>query len=266
MRIFIAHGENACGTCTDHRHALVHSLADRCNVEFGISLCRVDEAVRDLGNTAAALFLEKVHTISDGIEHCHKILAELRIVVVHIAAMEIGHIIFEATLVGSLCAHPFFESLARIFGECTVLVDSQHTMHGGLHRCKTKHEIHHRCHFRGAATHEIGACQKAVAQLGRRLVVAYAGGLYYVADTHVIGARHLAPLAVEAVFEGVVVEIGIFQAIALAVGAGLLRSRICSIDSSHGAVHRADGALYALFEIVGAYIFNLIFHCRDSLR
>jgi hypothetical protein len=80
----------------------------------------------------------------------------------------------------------------------------------------------------------------------------YAGLLDEVCDAYTGGACNLAPLAVEAVFEGFVEEYAVLETIALAVGAGTLGAGIIWIVGHYGTYRLAKGAFLALLEIVCA--------------
>ena len=251
--VFVAHREAACRRGGEHLVAARHGLADGAQVVLAVAGGLVDAAVGDLGHSAAPLAVEQPDAPAQRVEHLHQVLAELRVVVVDIAAVEIRHEFVEALLLLlGLAAEPRLEPHRRVLGERATAVDLQHLVHQEFHRLEAEREVHHRGHARGHAAHEVGVAEHRVAQRGPRVGVFDAGGLDDVADLDVVGAGHLAPLAVEAVFQRLVVEIGPLEAVSLAVGTGLLRAGVVGIDGRDGAVDRADGALYARLEIVVA--------------
>ena len=65
---------------------------------FSMFLGAICKSICNHGHTATFFLVEKVDAIAESIHHGHKILSELRIVVIDIAAMEICYLILELGL------------------------------------------------------------------------------------------------------------------------------------------------------------------------
>ena len=80
--------------------ALSNSFAHRLHVHLALALCLLWHTVGDECHTAAFLFLEKMHTIAHSIHHLNEIFAQLWIVIVNVAAMEVAHVLAILALLG----------------------------------------------------------------------------------------------------------------------------------------------------------------------
>ena len=108
--VFVADCETAGGGCEHHIAAVAHGFANGAQVYFGIARGILDTAVGDLCHSTAFLLFEKAHAYSHRIEHFYEIHAQLRIVVVYITSVEIGHMAAEFLLLGlGMFAEPGFE-------------------------------------------------------------------------------------------------------------------------------------------------------------
>ncbi len=258
MGIFIAYGEAACRGSEQHVESVVHSLADGAQIEFGVACGLIDAAVGNLGHTAALLPGQKPHTDADGIEHSDEVLPQLREIIVDVAAVEVGRLAgIQRLCPRCLAAIPGLEACRGVLRECAVPVDAHRGIHQILHRVQPEGEIHQWSEGRCHRSHEVGIGQHGVAQRRAALGIFDAGGLDDIAYAHIVGTCHLASFAVETVFECFIIEEWLLQPIALAVGTGLFRTGIIGIDGCHRAVDGADGAFYARFEIIVAYVLLL---------
>ena len=155
---------------------------------------------------------------------------------------------------------PGLESFGGVFRERAAVVDLQHLVHDEFHGAQAECEIHQRGHRRGHGAHGVGVGEHRVAQRRSSFGIFYPGRLYDVADLHIVGACHLAALAVEAVFQRLIVEIRAFEAVALAVRTGLFRPRVVGVDGRDRTIDRAYGAFDTRLEIVVAYVLLLEVH------
>ena len=222
-------------------------------------------AVGDEGDAAAALLVQQADAHAQGIEHLHQVLAQLREIVIHIAAVEIGHLLGENRLLLGPALEPALETAGDIGRERPALVHLQEGVQGRFGDGHPRDAVHHGRERTGQRAHEIRGGQDAVPELGLGLVVLDAGRLDEVRHVHAGRAGYLAAFAVEAILERIIEEIRILQAQALTVGAGLLGAGIQRIHLQHRAVRRTDGALHALLEVVlGDGIFLLFHTCSIS--
>lgn len=104
--IFVAHGKRACRAGCKHFQPFGHRLAYRLEVYVGVAPCRIHKVVGYFGHTAAFLLVEQVYTVADSVHHRHEVFAELRIVVVDIASVEVAHLVGVAALLGSMALEP----------------------------------------------------------------------------------------------------------------------------------------------------------------
>ena len=91
--IFVADGEAACGTGGKGYPTRFFRLADGINIDFSMLFGLVVEPVGYLCHTAAFFFVEQLHAIAHSIHDFHQILTELGVIVVHVAAVEIAHLL-----------------------------------------------------------------------------------------------------------------------------------------------------------------------------
>ena len=264
--IFVPEGEGAGrGRCHDLQAFRGRGADDR-HVVAGVARGLLRHAVGDHRDAAALFLVEQLHADAEGIEDLHQILAQLRIIVVDVAAVIVGDLLGEGGLGRGLALQPGLEAAAAVFRERAVLVDLHRAVEHGLRHAHLGDAVDHRRERPGQGAHEIGGGQDAVAKLRLRVVVADAGRLDQVGDLHARRAGDLAALAVQTVFQGVVEEERVFQAETLPVGPGLLGAGVERVDLQHGAIGRADRALHALFEIVLAFGVFLQFHSASFLR
>ncbi len=146
-----------------------------------------------------------------------------------------------------------------------MLVDTHHLVEHDLHWLEVQHSVDNRGERSGHGAYKVGRREHLVAERGLLLAVVQTGRLNDVADAHVGWAGHFTSLAVQAVFQSLVVVEGLLQSVAFAVGTGLFRSRKVGIDRRHGAVYRADCTLYTVLEVVVAYICCLIAGIAERL-
>ena len=129
-----------------------------------------------------------MHSISGCIHKTDEVLAQIRIVIVHIAAVEICYEPVECGLV--LLTKPTYELLAGILGEGPVLVYCQHCVHHGFDRLGAQYAVYKGCNRAGDSPHEVGGCQGPVPKTAQALLlclrtVFYTCRLYHVANMHV---------------------------------------------------------------------------------
>ncbi len=144
---------------------------------------------------------------------------------------------------------PFSEQLTRIARECATRVNTQHLIHNLLHRFQMQHPVDYRGKRCSHRPHEISAREHPVAQTRRMLAVFKPCLLNYIAYSHFRWASDLTPFAVKAIFQRLVIEIGLLKTVALSIGSGLLRTRKIMVHSRHRTIYRANRALYTLIKI-----------------
>ncbi len=221
--------------------------------------------VGDEGHAAAFFLVQELHADPEGVHHLHEVLAQLGVVVIHVAAVEIGHLLVELGLFLGAALEPALEAASAVFREGSVPVDGEGRVQDGLGNAQPGHPIHQGSERTGQTAHEIGAGEHPVAKAGLLVPVFHAGGLDDVGHLHAGRTDDFAPFAVQAILEGLVEEIRILQAKAFAVRAGLLGTGIARIHRHDRAIGRADGALHALLEIMGAGGVFLQFHTLPPL-
>ena len=241
MLIFIADGEATGGTCAKRHSALFLRLADGVDIDAAVLLGLVVEAVGNLSHATAFFLVEQLHAVAHSIHNLHKVFTQLREVVVHIATVEIAHLLAVLRLLSlGVALIPGFEALCAVSRELAVLVNANGAVHQALGKAQSQSLVHDWgkavCH----RAHEVGAGENAVAQAWLVVAVFHAGHLNNVAHLHVLWTCHLAALAVQALFEVFVEEHWIFQTVAFTVGTGLLRAGICWIYCRHWAIYRTN--------------------------
>ena len=269
MGILVAYGEGA-GRRGGYDIAPVtlDCRTDRLHIRASLTLGLRVEAVRYESHAAALLLIQKPHAVTQRIHYTDHILAQLRVIVIDVAAVEIRDLTLERRLLlRRVTTVPRLERPVRILREDTAVVDTHHLVHDHTHGLGRHGRIHHRRQRRGKRTHEIGVGEDVVADRGVVFgAVLDTRRLYDVAYAHVRRAGNLTPLAVETVLQRAVEEVGLLQTQALAVGAGLLGARIVGIHRRYGTIDRTDGALDALFEIVFADCILLNVHDHLPFR
>ncbi len=249
--ILVAQREGAGRRGAQHGKTSFHDrLADRSDIDLRLPFGLIYQSVGDQRHAAALLLFQQLHADAQRVHHPHEILAQRRVVVVDVAAVEIAHLFGESRLRLALLAHPPLERAEGVFGEGAAMIDAHDLIHDHLHGFEPHRGVDDRRQRRRERSHQIGVGEHELAQSRPLLAVLDARELDDVADTHVRRAGHFAAFAVEAVFERLVVEAGLFQAQAFAVGPRLLRPRKERIGSRRGAIDRADSTFDALLEIV----------------
>ena len=247
--IFVAQGEAAGGGGGQQRHLVAEQgVLQLFDVEGRLLLGLVHEAVGNQRHTAALLPLQQLDADVHGVEHLHQLLAELRMVVVDVAAVEVGDLALEAGLTRFLLLVPAAEGALGVFGQVTVGGDPQRLVQHQLHRLEAGGEVDHRGHQGGHAAHQIGVGEHELADPRLEAAVLVLGLGDDVADAHPARAGHFAALAVSAVLEGAVKELRALDAQPLPIRACLLGAGVGRIGLGHRAVGGTDGAFDALIE------------------
>ncbi|MNP16191.1 hypothetical protein D3C76_1085770 [compost metagenome] len=247
--VFVAQGKAAGGGGGQQRHLVAEQgVLHLLDIERRLALGLVHEAVGDERHAAALLPIEQLDADVHGVEHLHQLLAKLRVVVVHIAAVEVGYLARIAGLGGLLLLVPAAEGALGVLGQVAVGGDPQRLVQHQLHRLEACGEVDHRGHQGGHAAHEIRVGKHELAYSRFEAAVLMLGFGDDVADAHPARAGHLAALAVGAVLEGAVEQLRALDAQPLPIGTGLFRARVGGIGLGHRAVGGADGAFDALIE------------------
>ena len=200
-----------------------------------------------------------MHSVAHSVHNFHQIFSEFREIILDVASMEIRHMIVEAVLQRCcLLIIPRGELLRGIGRELAVFVDFQHGVKNHLHRLKPEGRVDYRSESRRHSTHKVSVGKHRVAKARTRLCVFDSSGLDDVADFHIRGTCHFTSFAVKTIFQSLVIEIRLLQSIAFPVRTGLLRPGIVGIERSDRTIHSADGAFYAVLEIIGTDILLLI--------
>ncbi|CSB39803.1 Uncharacterised protein [Vibrio cholerae] len=117
MRVFLLQGKRAGGRGGKHRRMVIidHSrkvfdVVQRVFTRF------VVKTVGDQGHTATFFAIKQTHAYVHRVHHSHKVFTELRVVVVHVAAVEISHLPLVERLAGAVLFKPTAERAVRIFG------------------------------------------------------------------------------------------------------------------------------------------------------
>ncbi|MNO77274.1 hypothetical protein D3C76_683770 [compost metagenome] len=210
--IFVAQGKAAGGGGGQQWHLVAEQgVLQLLDVEGRLLLGLVHEAVGNQRHAAALLPLQQLHADVHGVEHLHQLLAELRVVVVDVTAVEIGYLTFEAGLTGFLFLVPAAEGALRILGQIAVGGDPQRLVQYQLHRLEACGEVDHRGHQGRHAAHQIRVGEHELAYSRFEAAVLVLGLGDDVADAHPARAGHFAALAVGAVLEGAVKELGVLD-------------------------------------------------------
>ena len=265
FRVFFAHGHRAGGGGGQDGKSGIHGFLQRHDVVLGILGGLLVHPVGNEGDAAAFFLLQELHADAEGVHHLHEVLAQLGVVVIHVAAVEIGHLLVELGLLLGAALEPALETASAVFREGAVPVDGESRIQDGLGDAQAGDSVHQGSERTGHAAHEIGAGEHPVAQAGLFVSIFHPGGLDDVGHLHAGRAHDFAPLAVQAVLERLVEEIRILQAEAFTVRTGLLGAGIARIHRHDRTVSRADGAFHALLEIMGAGGIFLQFHTLPPL-
>ena len=263
--VLFADGHRAGGGGGEDLESLVHGLLEDIHVVPGVLGRLPGHAVGDEGHAAAFLLVQELHAHAQGVHHLHEILAQLRVVVVHVAAVEVSDLLFELRLLLGVAFQPAFETTAAVFRESAVLVDGEGRVQKGLRDAQRRGPVHDGSERAGERAHEVRIRKHDVAELGLRMVVLDAGGLDDVRDVDAGRAGDLAALAVQAVFEGLVEEVRVLEPEPFSVGTGLLGAGVARVHRHDRAVGRADGAFHALLEVMRAGGVFLQFHTFPPL-
>ncbi len=143
------------------------------------------------------------------------------------------------------------------------MVHSDNRVHKILYRPVLQHRVHKARHPGRNRSHKIRAAEGYVSQRRHVGPVGQPRILDYVRNPHSRRAGHLAPLAVKAVLEGLVVVGFVLQTQSLSVRPRLFRTRVEGIRRNHRTVHGADRAFEALFKIIVSYA--VLFHLQDAV-
>ena len=260
LRILVPEGEGAGGGGGDNLEPFLHGFPQYGHIVVGMGGGFLGHLVGDEGYAAAFLLLQQLYAHAQGIEHLHQVFSQLGVVVVHVAAVEIRHLLGEGRLLLTLTLEPEFKAASAVFGEGAVPVHGQEGVHGRFGDAHARDQVGDGGHRPYHLAHEIRRGQDAVPQFDGGAVVAETGALDKIGHFYPGRAGHLAALAIEAVLEGGVEEGGVFEAQPFSVRAGLLGTRIEWIHFQHGAVHRTDGAFGTFLKIVRAFRIFLVLH------
>ncbi len=119
--VFIAQGKAAGGGGGQQRHLVAQQgVLHLLDIEGRLLLGLVHEAVGNQRHAAALLPLQQLHTYVHGVEHLYQLLAKLRVVVVDVAAVEVGYLAFIAGLRFFLLFVPAAEGALGVFGQIAV--------------------------------------------------------------------------------------------------------------------------------------------------
>ncbi len=119
--IFIAQGKAAGGGGSQQRHLVAQQgVLHLLDIEGRLLLGLVHEAVGNQRHATALLPLQQLHADVHGVEHLHQLLAKLRMVVVDIAAVEIGYLALITGLRFFLLLVPAAEGALGVFGQIAV--------------------------------------------------------------------------------------------------------------------------------------------------
>ena len=204
------------------------------------------------GNAAAFFLVQQLYADAQGVEHLHQVLAQLRVVVVHVAAVEVGHLLRKRRLLLAASFEPALEAAAAVFGKGTPVVDFHRGIQYRFGNGQACDAIDDGCERPCQLSHEIGRGKHPVTQLGRMGIVLDTCTLDKIRHFHAGRAGNLAALAVEAILERIAEEIRVLEPQAFAVRAGLLGAGVQRIYLKYRTIGRADGALHAFLEIVRA--------------
>ena len=164
---------------------LRNRLTDRCRIHLALTASLVNQAVRDERYTTALLLFEHLHTHTQGVHHLDEILTQLRVIIVHVAAMEIAHLagIFRLLLATTL--HPALERAKRVLGECATMVNADNLIQNHLHGFQPYAEVYDWRKRRSHRAHKIGIGKHLLSQAWLFGAMLDAGCLNYVADTDI---------------------------------------------------------------------------------
>ena len=262
-RILVAQGHGAARRGGHHLEPAVHRLAQHSHVVLRVPRRLLRHPVGNQRDAAAFLLIQQLHAHPKGVEHPHQVLAQLRVIVVHVAAVEIGHLFGKCGLRLRLPLQPRLETLPAVAGEAPPVVDLQRGVHHGLGRTEAGHGVDDGREGTRHRAHQVGVGEDPVPQLGRGLVVADTRRLDQVGHVHPGGAGDLAALAVHAILEGIIEVLRILEAEPFPVRPGLLGAGIQGIHLQHGTINRAHGAFHALLEIMAAD--GILLHVHNQI-
>ncbi len=247
--IFIAQGKAAGGGGGQQRHLVTQQgVLHLLDIEGRLLLGLVHEAVGNQRHAAALLPLKQLHTDVHGIEHLYQLLAKLRVVVVDVAAVEVGDLPRKAGLRFFLLLVPAAEGALGVFGQIAVGGDPQRLVQHHFHWLEAGGEVDYRGHQGRHAAHQIGVGEDELADPRFEAAVLVLGLGDDVADAHPARAGYFAAFAVGAVLEGAVKELRALDPQPLPIRARLFRAGVGWVGLCHRAVGGTDGAFDALIE------------------
>ncbi len=119
--VFIAQGKAAGGGGSQQRHLVAQQgVLHLLDIEGRLLLGLVHKAVGNQWHAAALLPLKQLHADVHCVEHLYQLLAKLRMVVVDVAAVEVGDLALITSLSRLLLLVPAAEGALRVFGQVAV--------------------------------------------------------------------------------------------------------------------------------------------------
>ena len=157
---------------------------------------------------------------------------------------------------------PFLECLVRVVWKCPAPINANDAVQNLLHRGCAQKGIHDSGHDCCQPPHEVGACEGNFARPGDLFPIPYPRVLDDVSDPYSRRTGNLAALAIEAVFQCLVIVGTILQSQPFSVRTGLLRSGVGRICRHDRAVDRADRTFEALLKVVIVHLVDFhLFPC-----
>jgi len=164
--ILVAQREGAGRRGAQHGKTSLHDrLADRSDIDLRLPFGLIYQSVGDQRHAAALLLFQQLHADAQRVHHPHEILAQRRVVVVDVAAVEIAHLFGESRLRLALLAHPPLERAESVFGEGTAMIDAHDLIHDHLHGFEPHRGVDDRRQRRRERSHQIGVGEHELAQL-----------------------------------------------------------------------------------------------------
>ena len=174
--------------------------------------------------------------------------------------MEITHLFRKSKLFFHLFLIPAFESSESIFRESTAMIDFQHSIQNRFYRFQSQRCIHNRRHRSGESPDQIGIRQNKIPYSRFLFTEFNPCRLDDISDLHIRRTGHFTPLAIDTIFQGLVIKTELLQTQAFSVRTCLFRTGIIRIDSRYRTINRTNRTFDALFEIIVTNIMLLKIH------
>ena len=212
MRIFIPNRKSTGRRGGNNRNIFIHDrFPNRTDIDISLFPSLFDKTIRNQRHPATFFFFQQPHPDPEGIHNLNEIFPQLRVIVIHITSMEITHLFRKSKLFFHLFLIPAFESSESIFRESTAMIDFQHSIQNRFYRFQSQRCIHNRRHRSGESPDQIGIRQNKIPYSRFLFTEFNPCRLDDISDLHIRRTGHFTPLAIDTIFQGLVIKTELLQ-------------------------------------------------------